>query len=91
MQPPIKVCLDKMVKMAFTAGMSSQVEVDCGLFLTRGAKAKIARALGITKQAVSQWRRVPAGRVLIVSEITGIPPHELRPDIYPEPDDEVAA
>lgn len=27
-------------------------------------------------------RRVPGEKVLAVSEVTGIPPHELRPDIF---------
>jgi len=49
----------------------------------RGLKVRIATELGITHSAVSQWRRVPADRVLEVERITGIPRHELRPDIYP--------
>lgn len=36
----------------------------------------------ITSQAVSQWKRVPAGKVLAVEAITGISRHELRPDIF---------
>ena len=49
----------------------------------RGTKIRIARELGITHGAVSQWQKVPAERVLDVERITGIPRHELRPDIYP--------
>jgi DNA-binding transcriptional regulator YdaS (Cro superfamily) len=47
----------------------------------------LARALpgDITPQAVSQWKRVPAERVLDVERATGVPRHELRPDIYPPP------
>jgi DNA-binding transcriptional regulator YdaS (Cro superfamily) len=45
----------------------------------------------ITTQAISQWRRCPVNRVLVVEratadEKTGKPRvtrHELRPDIYP--------
>lgn len=40
----------------------------------------------ITPQAVSQWKRVPAERVRDVSRITGVPPHELRPDIFGAPE-----
>lgn len=48
----------------------------------RGLRTKVARALKITHGAVSQWTRVPAERVLAVSDITGIPKEELRPDLY---------
>ena len=50
-----------------------------------GLQAHIARALGITRAAVCHWRRVPAERVLAVEHATGIPRHELRPDIFPHP------
>lgn len=49
----------------------------------RGLRSELARALGITIGAVSQWDRVPAERVLDVERVTGISRHELRPDIYP--------
>lgn len=42
----------------------------------------LAAALLITPGALSQWRKVPAERVGEVSRATGIPPHELRPDIF---------
>lgn len=51
----------------------------------RGIISEIARACGITHGAVSQWRQVPAERVLVVERVTGVPRHELRPDIYPPP------
>jgi DNA-binding transcriptional regulator YdaS (Cro superfamily) len=43
----------------------------------------LAADLGISHGAVSQWVQVPVERVLEVERITGIPRHELRPDIYP--------
>ena len=46
-----------------------------------GGVHALAKALKIRGQAVSQWRRVPIGRVREVAEITGIPAHELRPDV----------
>jgi len=50
-----------------------------------GAKA-LADALGnLTPQAVSQWARVPATRVLEVERVTKVPRFELRPDLYPPP------
>lgn len=48
----------------------------------RGAKLRLARELGVTHGAVSQWKRVPAERVLDVERITGIPREQLRPDLY---------
>jgi len=39
----------------------------------------------ITSQAISQWKQVPPTRVLLVERATGVPRHELRPDIYPAP------
>lgn len=51
----------------------------------RGAKARIAKALGITHPAVQQWVQrghVPTERVLDVERITGIPREALRPDLY---------
>jgi DNA-binding transcriptional regulator YdaS (Cro superfamily) len=41
----------------------------------------LAEKLGITLQAVVQWRRVPPARLSEVSKITGIPMKELRPDL----------
>jgi len=47
-----------------------------------GGAAKLARELGITTQAISQWRRVPVDRVSEVERVTGIPREELRPDVF---------
>lgn len=38
----------------------------------------------ISPQAISQWRQVPAERVLDVERVTGVSRHRLRPDLYPE-------
>lgn len=46
----------------------------------RGGIAWLADRLGLTKQALSRWSAVPLDRVSAVSQITGIPPHEIRPD-----------
>jgi DNA-binding transcriptional regulator YdaS (Cro superfamily) len=50
-----------------------------------GTAHQFAKRIGVTPQAISQWRRVPALRVLQVEAISGVPRHELRPDIYPPP------
>ena len=56
------------------------------VFGERGKYARMANVLGISPQAIRKWERagrVPAERVLQVEASTGIPRHELRPDIYP--------
>ncbi|MGU3496121.1 transcriptional regulator [Xanthobacteraceae bacterium A53D] len=52
-----------------------------------GSSALLAELVGITPQALSQWRRVPALRVLAVEAATRglVMRHELRPDLYPPP------
>jgi len=51
-----------------------------------GGPTKAAEALGISNPSVVlNWRKrqsVPADRVLAISDLTGIPPHRIRPDIW---------
>jgi DNA-binding transcriptional regulator YdaS (Cro superfamily) len=48
-----------------------------------GGTTALANKLGISKQAVSMWERIPADRIIAVEAATGIPREELRPDLYP--------
>jgi DNA-binding transcriptional regulator YdaS (Cro superfamily) len=43
-----------------------------------GSIAALARELGITRGAVSQWRRVPLSRIVAIEKITGVPRQKLR-------------
>lgn len=45
----------------------------------------LAALIGVDKATTTRWsqRRIPAERVLQVEKVTGVPRHELRPDIYP--------
>lgn len=54
-----------------------------------GSASALGSAVGVTKMAVSLWRRngIPAERVIQVFKATGVTPHELRPDLYPNPTD----
>lgn len=47
-----------------------------------GGTCAIAASLGVTPQAVSQWRRCPSKRVLDVERESGVSRHDLRPDIF---------
>ena len=60
------------------------------------SQAGIARLIGLPQQVVSRWangQQVPASRVLQLCEIMAweVTPHELRPDIYPNPTDGLPA
>lgn len=50
-----------------------------------GGQARLARAVGVTVQAVHQWLnkgRVPVERASKVAEVTGVSKHRLRQDIF---------
>jgi DNA-binding transcriptional regulator YdaS (Cro superfamily) len=47
-----------------------------------GGRKALARLLGISKQAVQKWTRVPADRIIDVERVTGVPREKLRPDLY---------
>lgn len=53
-----------------------------------GGAGELAKGVGVTAQAISQWDEVPPLRVLEVERLTGVPRHELRPDLYPPPEPE---
>ena len=56
-----------------------------------GSQSALARALGVSPQAVNQWlkSKVPAERVLDIEFATNgqVTRHDLRPDLYPNPTD----
>lgn len=57
-----------------------------------GGKCRLAEALEIKPSSLSRWihryqGRVPAGRLIQIYQLTGVTPHELRPDLYPNPTD----
>jgi TorA maturation chaperone TorD/DNA-binding transcriptional regulator YdaS (Cro superfamily) len=53
-----------------------------------GGVGALARALGISQPAVSNWQTIPAERVLTVEAVTGVTRAALRPDL--DPMDELA-
>ena len=54
--------------------------------LAAGSQSALARAVGVSPQAVQQWvnsGRVSHRKVLDVERATGVSRTRLRPDIYP--------
>jgi len=49
-----------------------------------GGLSQLARDLGISRQAVFQWKLIPWQHVLNIEKLTGLPRTLLRPDIYPD-------
>ena len=47
-----------------------------------GGSSELAKVLGITRQAIDQWEKVPPKHVLAVEEASGVSRYTLRPDIY---------
>jgi len=52
------------------------------LFRRVGSKSEVARLLGVTRQYVSAWDKVPLTHVAALSKASKIPKKILRPDIY---------
>lgn len=68
-----KNALEKAIKIAGNAGV-------------------LARRIGVSHQAIHIWKvqfnsRIPEKRVLKIYTATGVTPHEMRPDLYPNPND----
>jgi hypothetical protein len=47
-----------------------------------GGVPELASRIGVTRQAIYQWREVPASRVGAIAEASGLPRADLRPDLY---------
>ena len=65
--------------------MANKAELRKGLraaFRAAGTQRELARRLRISEQAIGRWTWVPAGRVLDVERVTGVPREVLRPDLY---------
>ena len=52
-----------------------------------GGQTALAKAIGKTQGHISKWLErghVPPECVIPIEKATGIPRHELRPDLYPQ-------
>lgn len=52
------------------------------VFRAMGSATALAKALGVTRAAVSRWERLPLRHLGTVSKLTNIPRQKLRPDLY---------
>jgi hypothetical protein len=52
------------------------------LVLTKLTRAEIARGLGIKKQNLTRWKRVPPHHVTKLSELTGLAREDILPSMY---------
>lgn len=56
-----------------------------------GSQTTLADLIGTSQQSISVWRKskVSPDYVLAVAKAVGyrVTPHQLRPDVYPNPDD----
>jgi DNA-binding transcriptional regulator YdaS (Cro superfamily) len=54
------------------------------VFIAYGNASALAKELGLSRQCVSQWGKIPLKYVRDISKRTQIPVAVLRPDIYAE-------
>jgi DNA-binding transcriptional regulator YdaS (Cro superfamily) len=47
-----------------------------------GGYRGLARAVGVTAEAIRHWKRVPAERVIKIEKVSGVAREQLRPDLY---------
>ncbi len=50
-----------------------------------GGVVALSKALGLSRGAVSNWTKIPVGRVNDVYVLTGLSREFLRPDIFADP------
>jgi DNA-binding transcriptional regulator YdaS (Cro superfamily) len=56
-----------------------------------GGPTLLAAKLGVVPSAITQWKKVPPRHCRRCSEVTGIPLHEIRPDLWDAPKKEPCA
>ena len=59
-----------------------------------GSTTDLAKSIGAPVATVGAWKlrgKIPAERVPEVAQVTGIPPHRIRPDLYADPEMQGAA
>lgn len=49
------------------------------------SRNQLALRLGLTRQAISGWSKVPVEHVLEIESLLGVSRYRIRPDIYGKP------
>jgi DNA-binding transcriptional regulator YdaS (Cro superfamily) len=47
-----------------------------------GGYRALGRHLGISHQAITHWKQVPAKHLVAIEKISGVPRERLRPELY---------
>lgn len=73
--------LDTAISRAYHRSMDIVAEV----IKAAGGPSALAKSLGVKRQAIYQWGRIPADRVITIERLLGgrITRHQMRPDLYP--------
>lgn len=50
----------------------------------RGLAGRLGKELGITREAVFMWRRVPPRHAIRVAQMLKLPMHEVCPEVWPK-------
>jgi DNA-binding transcriptional regulator YdaS (Cro superfamily) len=51
-----------------------------------GGARRVAEECEITPEAVYMWKQCPSDRIGVIERLSGVPRHELRPDIFDPPE-----
>jgi len=62
--------------------MKNKADILIEVFRAAGSAAAVARHIGLTRAAVSDWKIVPVKYLRQISDLTGISRERLRPDLY---------
>jgi hypothetical protein len=69
-------------KLYYTTRMRQRSETLIKIFKIIGTQYELSKYLGISRQAVCQWKVVPSEHVKKISFLTGLRCEEIRPDIF---------
>ena len=76
--------LDKQVSATYLCVMTAEPTKDAVRLAAEacGGFPQLAEKLGIQRQALYQWDKIPADRVVEVERVSGISRTILRPDLF---------